>query len=139
MIVINGNKLLRRIAGLGGCSVGDTWTFDKSDYYLSEESVNQFKNKVKSKTAPSGAEASEHKREWEDEEAREGVDDTEEMLGPSVGPASAPQCTDNWKSAAAENKKGMWGIFRETELFTSACRHGFILWLVDMIQSREKF
>lgn len=137
MIVIDGNESLRRIAGLGGRSVGDTRTFDKSDYYLSEEFVNQFKDEVKSKTAPSGAETSEHEREWEDEEAGEGVDDTEETSGPSVGPVSAPRCTDNWKSAAAENKKRMWGIFRETGLFASACRHGFILWLIDMIQSGE--
>ena len=137
MIVVDDNELLRRIAGLGGRSVGDTRTFDKSDYYLSKEFVNQFKDEVKSKTAPSCAEASEHEREWEDEEARESVDDTEEMLGTSVGPVSAPRCTDNWKSAAAENKKRMWGIFREMGLFASACRHGFILWHIDMIQSRE--
>ena len=90
MIVVDGNESLRRIAGLGGRSVGDTRTFDKSDYYLSEEFVNQFKDEVKSKTTPSGAEASEHEREWEEKEAREGVDDTEETSGPSVGPAFAP-------------------------------------------------
>ena len=60
IIVVDGNESLRRIAGLGGCSVGDTRTFDKSDYYLSKEFVNQFKDEVKSKTAPSCAEASEH-------------------------------------------------------------------------------
>ncbi|OSD05539.1 hypothetical protein PYCCODRAFT_1362075, partial [Trametes coccinea BRFM310] len=30
-----------------------------------------------------------------------------------------------------------WGIFEETGIFASACRHGLILWLVDMIRCGE--
>lgn len=134
---MDGNESLRRIAGVGERSIGDTRTFDKSDYYLSEEFVDLFKDEVKSKTAPAAEETSQHEREWEDEEAGGDVGDTEEASGPLVGPASPPQCMDNWKSAAAEGKKRMWGIFRQTGLFASACRHGLILWLVDMIRSGE--
>ena len=47
------------------------------------------------------------------------------------------QCVKNWKVASAEETKKMWGIFDESGLFASACRHGFILWLVDMVRSGE--
>ncbi|PCH43265.1 hypothetical protein WOLCODRAFT_47945, partial [Wolfiporia cocos MD-104 SS10] len=33
--------------------------------------------------------------------------------------------------------KKMWAIFDETGIFSSACRHRFILWLMDMVRSGE--
>ena len=30
-----------------------------------------------------------------------------------------------------------WGVFDETGIFLSLCRHGFALLLTDMVQSRE--
>lgn len=47
------------------------------------------------------------------------------------------QCVDNWKAAAAEAKKKMWKMYEESGVFASACRHGFILWLCDMMRSGE--
>ncbi|EKM48904.1 uncharacterized protein PHACADRAFT_107991 [Phanerochaete carnosa HHB-10118-sp] len=47
------------------------------------------------------------------------------------------QCVDNWKAAAAEAKKKMWKMYEESGVFASACRHGFILWLCDMVRSGE--
>lgn len=47
------------------------------------------------------------------------------------------QCVDNWKAAAAESKKKMWKMYEESGVFASACRHGFILWLCDMVRSGE--
>lgn len=47
------------------------------------------------------------------------------------------QCVKNWKAAAREEKKQMWQMFNESGLFASACRHGLILWLVDMVRSGE--
>ena len=35
-------------------------------------------------------------------------------------------------------KKKVWGIFDETGIFASACPHGFVLWLADMVQSGEQ-
>lgn len=32
----------------------------------------------------------------------------------------------------------MWGIFEETGLFLSLCRHGFVLLLADMVRSGER-
>ena len=47
------------------------------------------------------------------------------------------QCVDNWKAASAELKKKMWQMYEESGVFASACRHGLILWLCDMIRSGE--
>jgi hypothetical protein len=54
------------------------------------------------------------------------------------GDADGGPCANNWKAAQSDSKKRMWGIFAETGLFASACRHGFILWIADMIRSGEQ-
>ncbi len=46
-------------------------------------------------------------------------------------------CTKNWKAAAADEKKRTWDIFEETGIFASACRHGLMLWVIDMVRSGE--
>jgi len=46
-------------------------------------------------------------------------------------------CTDHWKAAMSDSLKQMWLIYHETGIFTSVCRHGFIWWIVNMIESRE--
>ena len=62
--------------------------------------------------------------------------DTPEQ-GESEGVNPGP-CANNWKAAQSDSKKRMWGIFAETGLFASACRHGFILWITDMVQTGEQ-
>lgn len=47
------------------------------------------------------------------------------------------ECVKNWKAASADEKKKMWSMFEESGIFASACRHGCILWLVDMVRSGE--
>ena len=46
-------------------------------------------------------------------------------------------CVTNWKAAAADEKKKMWSIFDECGVFACACRHGFCMWLIDMVRSGE--
>ena len=46
-------------------------------------------------------------------------------------------CVKNWKAASADEKKRSWDIFDETGIFAGACRHGFILWVIDMVRSGE--
>ena len=48
-------------------------------------------------------------------------------------------CATNWKAAASKEKKRMWGVFDETGIFACACPHGFVLWIVDMVQSGELY
>ncbi|KAI0683114.1 hypothetical protein BC835DRAFT_1297061, partial [Cytidiella melzeri] len=33
--------------------------------------------------------------------------------------------------------KQIWSIFDELGIFASACRHGLVLWLMDMVKSGE--
>lgn len=49
------------------------------------------------------------------------------------------ECTRNWKAASSSEKKRMWGVFEETGIFVSACRHSLILWFSDMICSGELY
>ncbi|PSR94368.1 hypothetical protein PHLCEN_2v4453 [Hermanssonia centrifuga] len=69
-----------------------------------------------------------------------------EEAGPSVNSDNTQKalarqalaaCVKNWKAASAEESKRMWSIFAECGIFASACRHGFILWLIDMVRSGE--
>ncbi len=46
-------------------------------------------------------------------------------------------CVDRWKAMAAETVARMWGLFDETGIFVSLCRHGSLLVMCDMIQSGE--
>ena len=52
-------------------------------------------------------------------------------------PEGRSSCTRNWKAAQADDKKRSWGIFEENGIFASACPHGLILWLIDMVRSGE--
>jgi Kyakuja-Dileera-Zisupton transposase len=56
---------------------------------------------------------------------------------PADGDGNNSTCTERWKAAQSDNLKRMWAIYRETGIFLSACRHGFIWWIVDMIESGE--
>ena len=46
-------------------------------------------------------------------------------------------CAECWRNMKTELTTKMWGIFEETGLFLALCRHGFVLLLVDMVQSGE--
>ena len=73
-------------------------------------------------------------------------DDVDEDSECGGGPAdvvppesSLSSCTRNWKAASAEEKKKMWAVFDETGIFASACPHGLILWIADMVRSGELY
>lgn len=114
------------MAPLGGRQIGDTHLF-KSDYYLEPDYINTFASQ--SNTLP--------------------LDDanvdltsqthTGEDPGPLNTSLATSACMDNWKAAAADAKKKSWGIFEETGIFASACRHGLILWIGDMVRSGELY
>ena len=46
-------------------------------------------------------------------------------------------CAERWSNMKSELTSKMWGIFDETGLFLSLCRHGFVLLLADMVHSGE--
>ncbi|KAG6875654.1 hypothetical protein C0992_002944 [Termitomyces sp. T32_za158] len=105
----------------------------ESDYFLSVDFLNKYANEVKAKpTVAALGEGNEGEGEGKelDSETSEG--------DPTDGEDSSfSTCTSNWKAAARDENKKMWAIFAESGIFASACRHGFILWICDMISSGE--
>jgi len=114
------------VARFGSRDVGDTRCFTESDYYIPSEEVDQWAREVKSRG-----------RDLEDVDVgpEEGM---EEQGGLEAGGSDPGPCANNWKAAQSDSKKRMWGVFTETGLFASACRHGLILWIADMIRSGEQ-
>jgi len=126
MFAVDGNDSLKRIARIGSRDVGDRRYFTTSDYYIPAEEVDEWARETR--TAPP-VEAS------DDDEG-----DGDDAAGPGEdGHVDPGPCANNWKAAQSDSKKRMWGIFSETGLFASACRHGFILWIADMIRSGEQY
>ncbi|KAG6809418.1 hypothetical protein H0H92_000329 [Tricholoma furcatifolium] len=134
MIVLDGNNSLKRIKAIGNRQISDKRTFE-SDYFLPAEFVDQYANEVKARPAAPANKSSEAEDDEPDTPVLEGEGDPTDGAGDiDSGPSG---CTDNWKAAAKEENKKMWAIFSESGIFASACRHGFILWLTDMISSGE--
>jgi hypothetical protein len=129
MLVLDGNNSLKRMRSTRGQrEVGDVREFSDSDYFLSNAYVDSFENEIRRPTQV--------KQEPEDED--ETVDEGEGYIT-ETDDSRLENCASNWKAAASMEKKKMWGVFDETGVFASACPHGFVLWLVDMIQSGELY
>lgn len=117
--------------------VGNTCIFD-SGYFLLCDYVNMFVNKVKSCQVQA-------KPDLPDSDQEEGGDnDTPKQLATSGYPTDtngtrSALCMCHWKAAAADETKQMWGMFDEMGIFVCACRHVQILWLVNMVCSRELY
>lgn len=43
----------------------------------------------------------------------------------------------NWRNMNEAATAKMWGVFDETGIFLSLCRHGFVLLMTDMVRSGE--
>ena len=139
MICLDGNNSLKRIAQFGDRRQADRRSFEESDYYLPTAFVDHFASETRAhekrvQTVQSVAEL--HDGENEDGDNEEDSEQTLEGAPPHGAPPDRP-CTQNWKAAAPDSTKRMWAIFDEAGLFASACRHGLILWLVDMVRSGE--
>ena len=129
MFAVDGNDSLKRITRIGSRDVGDKWCFSDSDYYIPAEEVDEWARENRSTRL---AEASGDDSEG-DSDGGSGVAEQDKNSDPDTGP-----CASNWKAAQSDSKKRMWGVFAETGLFASACRHGFILWITDMVRSGEQ-
>ncbi|KAI0746795.1 hypothetical protein C8Q80DRAFT_1220069 [Daedaleopsis nitida] len=114
MIVMDGNNSLKCVA-TGARKVGDTRKFTKV--------VERFTGEVKRRPQPHVEVPPEH--------------NPDDSAGDPTDGAPDSSCTSNWKAVAADDKKRMWAIFEETGIFAAACRHGFIVWLIDMVRSGE--
>ncbi|KAI1792846.1 hypothetical protein LXA43DRAFT_886785 [Ganoderma leucocontextum] len=132
MVVMDGNNSLKRFAPVGNRDIGDTRTY-QSDYWLPTDFVDKFANEVKARqpqphVAVPDVTNDDADSDWEDDDSGEG--------DPTDGaPDSA--CATNWKAAASDEKKRSWSAFHETGIFASCCRHGIMLWIIDMVKSGE--
>ncbi|KAI0349069.1 hypothetical protein OH77DRAFT_1507574 [Trametes cingulata] len=139
ILCLDGNNSLKRMAPTAGRATGDPRVFE-SNYILPREFVNQFAHEVRSRQQQEKPDLPDDStQEPEDEqpdEAELGLNTTEGDPTDGVPDAITP-CASNWKAAAAESNKQMWGIFEETGIFACCCRHGLILWFVDMVRSGE--
>lgn len=129
MLVLDGNNSLKRMkTGRGQREAGDVRELEDSDYFLSRSYVDSFENEIHRPA----------QMHVEEEPEDETIDGDEGYITEVNGP-QLEDCASNWKAAASVEKKRMWGVFDETGVFASACPHGFILWLADMIQSGELY
>ena len=135
MFAMDANFSLKRMAA-GNRQEGDTRVFNESDYYLQQEEVERYANEVTSskntgpavKPGTSGPDVDVSDDEYDNQEQGDPTDgDTADVSG----------CTIRWKAAASDEKKKMWAIFEESGLFASACRHGIMMWIIDIIRSGE--
>ena len=125
MLVLDGNNSLKRMKATHGREVGDVRELADSDYFFDNTYVHSFADEIKH--------AAQVKQEPEDEIINADDEYATEVDDPQLEP-----CASNWKAAVSMEKKRMWGVFDETGIFASACPHGFILWLADMVQSGEQ-
>lgn len=139
---MDGNNSLKRIRGIGDRAVADIRVFSGSDYYLSTDFVDKFSNEIKSRQSTGGNQrggiSRNHSNVSDDEDDEDHATEGDPTDGdPDISHVTG--CASNWKAAASDEKKRMWGIFEETGIFASACQHGFILWIADMVSSGELY
>ncbi|KAG6883489.1 hypothetical protein C0992_008628, partial [Termitomyces sp. T32_za158] len=139
MIVFDGNNSLKRVGPKGTMHVGDTRTYEDSDYYLSTQFVDQYADEVKKSGAPEPSDSIRTAPSSNQDNGDPVSGDADGDAGDptdGINPTHVP-CAENWKAAASSVNKKMWAIFDESGIFASACRHGFILWICDMIRTGE--
>ena len=138
MFCLDGNNSLKRIAPTAKHQQGDMRVLEDSDYYLSRDYVDRFANEVQSRRMEKGKDVA-----GDMYDSGNDADEDEDHGGDPADavPAESPlaSCTRNWKAASAEEKKKMWAVFDETGIFASACPHGLILWIADMVKSGELY
>ncbi|KAJ7066787.1 hypothetical protein B0H15DRAFT_794385, partial [Mycena belliarum] len=70
-----------------------------------------------------------------------GQDELEELMkGFTPDPAWHEEedgCSDRWDNMKEHVTSKAWGMYEETGVFLSLCRHGFVLLIADMVRSGE--
>lgn len=137
MICLDGNNSLKRIAQFGDRRQADRRSFEESDYNLPTTFVDQYASETQARETR--VQTVQSIAQLHDGNNEDGENEEEQTLegDPTDGAPPDRPCTQNWKAAAPDSTKRMWVIFDEAGLFASACHHGLILWLVDMVRSGE--
>lgn len=98
-----------------------------SDYFLSHDEVDVFKDKVMTGKNLGGANE-EDEEDTADTDAPWITDEFDDNGRP------AP-CANNWKASAADHTKKAKAIYDVTGIFPAVCWHGLILKICEMVQS----
>ncbi|KIY44307.1 hypothetical protein FISHEDRAFT_77502 [Fistulina hepatica ATCC 64428] len=138
---MDGNNLLKWIAGIQMCTVADLCVF-QSDYFIDSSFVDTFADEVcackRSDPASNPSATTTYLPTVDvDSDMEDGAPHNVFLTDIDAETVDHTPCADNWKAAMASELKKMWGIYHETGVFATACWHGFILWLVDMVESGE--
>ncbi|KAJ3765786.1 hypothetical protein FB446DRAFT_654740 [Lentinula raphanica] len=73
-------------------------------------------------------------REEVDQWSKESIQNVSRGITEEVAESS---CADRWKNLSEELTAKMWGVYEETGIFLSLCRHSFVLLVADMVNSGE--
>src|SRR5271155_1366031 len=135
MFAMDANFSLKRMAS-GNRNEGDTRVFNESDYFLQPEEVERYVDEVMSSRNASRGTAVKPGTTGPDGDMSE--DEGDDQGDPTDGDrVDVSGCTVRWKAAASDEKKKMWAIFEECGQFASACCHGMMLWITDLIRCGE--
>ncbi|EIW77818.1 hypothetical protein CONPUDRAFT_61444, partial [Coniophora puteana RWD-64-598 SS2] len=114
----DGNNSARRTESAGSA---DQRIF-KSDYFLSREEVDTFKNEVRgSVRGPQVHEGDDHG------DGHEGADEASRM----------GRCTSDFRVSRPDGPKKALDIYETTGIFAAACRHGVMQKICEMVRSGE--
>jgi hypothetical protein len=74
-----------------------------------------------------------------DEWAKDEVDEVMRGFVPDTGEDEdeGAGCEERWENMKEDVTARAWGMYDETGIFPALCRHGFMLVVVDMVQSGE--
>ncbi|KAG2743926.1 hypothetical protein P692DRAFT_20878574 [Suillus brevipes Sb2] len=111
----DGNNSSKRIAGAGSAEESRFC----STYFISREQVDLFKDEVQHRRTN-------HDMDQPREDDKDNVE-TDENLASCL----------RWKSSGPDHKKTALDIYETTGIFASACRHGFIIKVCEMVKSGE--
>ena len=125
MFTMDGNNSLKRIRQIGSHAIADHQVFE-GDYFLAQENVDKYADEVKRKAPKEPEEVFETAQQDSEGDPTDGAH-----------PGLTVACADNWKASQAGEVRRMWNIYEETGIFATACRHGLILWVADMVRSGE--
>ena len=118
-------------------STSNSRVFSESDYFISRKEVDKFANKVRERVSVKAV-SSDNQDVWEDvtDDVPINPEDTGGDPTDEADHLAIDGCVHNWMAAQSDLKKRSWEIF-EDGLFASACSHGLILWIMDMVPSGE--
>lgn len=152
LLTIDGGSSLKRFA-TAGSREGPQF---QSDYFLSRVYVDGFANEVRSKKSePQSKKKKKKPAQGDDADVEMEIDEegqTPDVPGlgdvimkagriDAAGSGDSANlisiCVERWKANADDSKKGMFSCYDESGIFISACRHGCILVVADMVASGE--